>query len=83
MIYHGLLLPGRIFADYERDGAVRIHVVGAILRIVFDHKNCGIVPIRAMRNGVYDSPEREIIVGDGRLGRRLAGRVPPVWSSGR
>src|SRR5581483_11623656 len=61
----------RIFADDERDAAVRIDVVGAVLSVVFENQNSGVVPIGAVRNGLDDTAYGEIVIGDrGRRGRQ-------------
>jgi len=48
-----------------------VDVVGAILRVVFDHEDGGVIPIRAVGDGIDNPPKREIIIGDGCGRRRL------------
>ena len=55
----------RIFADDETGAAVGIHVVGTVLGIVFEDEESGVVPIRAVRDGVHDAAYGEIVVGEG------------------
>ena len=63
----------RVFADRECDGTVRIHVVGAVLCVVFDDENRGIVPVRTARNRFDHSPDGEVIIRNRRCRARLAG----------
>ena len=62
----------RIFADQKRDAAVGIDVVGAVLGVVFEDEDGGVVPVRAMRNGIGDAADGEIIIGNGSGGTGLA-----------
>src|SRR3954468_15997411 len=66
-------MPARKRADAEQQRSVRIDVVRSILRIVFEHENCGILPIRAVRDGFDDAAEREVVVGNHRA------RSPGAW----
>src|SRR5579871_4045589 len=59
---------GRIFADYEGDRAMRIDVVGAVLGVVFEHEDGGIVPVRTVEDGIDNAAQGEVVVGD--VGRR-------------
>ena len=49
-----------------------IDVVGAVLRIVFEDENSGVVPIGAVRDGVHDAADGQIVVGNRSGGARLA-----------
>src|SRR5580700_3578262 len=55
----------RVLADDERDRAVRVHMVGTVLRVVFQNENCRVIPVGAVRNGVNHAAEREVVVGYG------------------
>jgi hypothetical protein len=65
----------RIFTDYQGGGSMGIDVIGAILRVIFENEDGGVVPVGTVGNGI-DHPAEACGVG-------LLGRVPPVWSSGR
>src|SRR5579864_9027928 len=54
---------GGVFADDERNGAMRVDVVSAILRVVFENKNGSVIPIWAVRNRIDDASESQVIVG--------------------
>ena len=45
MFNHLLVGEGR---NYEQDGAVGIHMVGAVLGIVFEHKDGAMRPVTAV-----------------------------------
>ena len=75
MIDKRLRRARRIFADDQGGGAMRIDVVGAILRVVFEDENGGVVPIRAVRNRIDDAAERQIVIGYRGLWRGLARRA--------
>lgn len=51
---------------------MRIDVVGSVLRIIFQNEDRRIVPVRAMRDSLHDTPDREIVIGDRRSRRGLA-----------
>lgn len=55
----------RILADDESDAPVGIDMVGAILGIIFEDEKGGVVPERAVGNGVDDAADGEIVVGNG------------------
>ena len=79
MIDEGLLRVRRVFADGKGNRTMSIDVVGAVLRVIFDHKNGGVVPVGAVRDGIDDASESEVVVGDGGIRRGLAGaRAPRV-----
>ena len=61
----------RILADDENDAAMGIDVVGSVLGVVFEDENGGIVPIGAVGDGVDDSADGEIVVGNGSGGAGL------------
>ena len=73
----------RVGADDEGDGAVGVHVVGAILRIVFHDENRGLRPELRMADGFDNLAQREIVVRDIRRGRAFPSLAPWVWSLGR
>ena len=52
---------------------MRIDVIGAVLRVVFDDEDGGVVPVRAVGDGIDHAAERQIVVGDRGLRRGLAG----------
>ena len=39
-------------------------MVGAVLRVVFEDEESGVVPIRGVRHGIDDAADGEIIVGN-------------------
>src|SRR5205085_8678729 len=53
-----------VCADEERDGAMTVNVVRAVLRVVFDYEDSGVFPVRTVRDGLDDEAERVVIVGD-------------------
>ncbi len=61
-----------IFADDQRDAAMGVDVVGTVLRVVFENENGGIVPVRAVGDGVDDAANGKVVVGNGGCGTRLA-----------
>src|SRR5206468_3928710 len=70
----------RILADDEGDRTMRIDVVGAILRVIFEDEDGSVIPVRAVRDGVDDTAKRQIIVGyvgggTGAVGARASGMV--------
>src|SRR5665213_533873 len=75
---HKRLLPRlrmrRVLADDYAQRAVRVDVVGAVLRIVFENEERRIVPIGRVRNRLHSAANREIVVGHRRLRRRPARR---------
>src|SRR5262249_21707555 len=50
-------------AQHEGGATVGIDVVGAILRVVFEHKDRDAAPYRAAADGFDDAAERVIIIG--------------------
>jgi hypothetical protein len=50
-----------------------IHVVAAILRVIFEDEEGRVVPERRVRNGFDGAANRKVIVGHRRLRRRSAG----------
>ena len=61
-----------IFADDQRDAAMGVDVVGTVLRVVFEDEDRGVVPVRAVGDGVDDAANGQIVVGNGSCGTRLA-----------
>ncbi len=55
---------GGILADDEGDGSMGIDVIGAVLGVVFENEDGGVVPIRAVGDGVDDPTEGEVVIGD-------------------
>ena len=49
-----------------------IDMIGAVLRVVFEDEDGGVVPVGAMRNGIDYAAEREIVIGDRSLRSWLA-----------
>src|SRR2546426_10074093 len=41
---------------------MRVHMVGAVLRIVFDYEYRGIVPVGAVRNRFDNTAQRQIVI---------------------
>ena len=56
----------------EQHRAVRVHVIGPGLRIVFDGEDRGLLPIDAVRNGFDQAAERDVVFRDHRARRRRA-----------
>ena len=52
-------------AFLSRGVAVGIDVISAILRVVFEDEEGGVVPVGTVRDGVYDTANGEVVVGDG------------------
>src|SRR5258708_34688252 len=73
MVDKGLRRTRSILADDQRGRSMSVDVIGAILRVVFDHKDGGVIPVDAVGNGIDDATHREIIVGDRRQRSWLAG----------
>src|SRR5882724_10670767 len=63
----------RIFADHIRGRAVSIYVIGAVLSVIFQHENRGVIPVRAVGNRFNYTAYRQIIVGDRSSGARGSG----------
>src|SRR5690242_9493580 len=63
---------GRVSADDQSDAAVGVDVVGAVLRVVFEDEDGGVVPVGAVGDGFNDAADGEIIVGEGSGGSGLA-----------
>ena len=55
---------GRILADHEGGGTVRIDVIGAILCVIFQDENRSVLPERAVRDGIDHTAQSEIVVRD-------------------
>src|SRR5271167_3029148 len=62
----------RILADDQRSRAMRIHMIGSVLRIILNYENGSVVPVRAMRHRINHAANREIVIGDRGSRRRLA-----------
>jgi len=54
----------RIPADDKGNRAVGVDVVATVLRVVFEDEDGGVVPVGAVRNGIDDAAERQVVVGD-------------------
>src|SRR5271157_3921232 len=50
-----------------------VHVIGAVLRIVFEHEDRRVVPVRAVREGFYHAAQSEVVIGYRRSRRRRSG----------
>ena len=46
---------------------MRVHVVGAVLRIVFEDEEGRVVPVRRVRDRLDGAAHRQIVIGDRRL----------------
>src|SRR6516165_4654987 len=71
-----------ILADHQCDRTMCIDMISSVLRIVFYHKDCGVVPIGAMRDGINNASECQIVVSNRGPWRRLACPCPTcviVW----
>jgi hypothetical protein len=68
----------RVLADDERDAAVRVHVVGAVLRIVFKDEEGRVVPEGRVRDRLDGAAHGQIVIGDEDFGVGPPGRVPAV-----
>ena len=55
----------RVFANEQRDAAMRIDMIGAVLRVVFHDENRGVLPVRTVRHRVHDAAHCQIVVGHG------------------
>ncbi len=64
----------RILAHHYADRAVRIHVVRAALRIVFQDEERRVVPERGVRDRLHCPAHRQIVVCHGSFRRRAARR---------
>ena len=51
---------------------MRIDVIGAVLRVVFNHEDCGVLPELRFADSIDEQPECEVVLGDHRGRRRLA-----------
>ena len=63
----------RVLADDERDAAMRVHVVGAVLGIVFEDEEGRVVPEGRVRDSIDGAADGQVVVGNGGLGRGSAG----------
>ena len=59
-----------------------VDVVRSGLGIVFQNEECGVIPVRAVGDGLNGSPHGEIVVSTDALGVGIPGVVPAVWSLG-
>ena len=57
------VLPLVVRTDRHVNGPVAVDVVGAGLRVVLDDEDAGFLPLRALRDGLDHSAEREVVVG--------------------
>src|ERR1035437_10586989 len=73
VIDKGLRRARRVFADHEGSGAMGIDVIGAVLRVVLDHEDGSVVPVRTMGDGIDHTAKRQVVIGYRGLRRRLAG----------
>jgi len=55
---------------------MRIHMVGTILGIIFQHEDCRVIPIWAVRDRIYHTSKGQIIVGYIRRRPRMVGTCP-------
>src|ERR1700728_3902652 len=56
-----------------------VDVVRAILRVVFEDKDGGVIPVRTMRNSIHNAAESVIVVGHGsRRARKVRRRAACV-----
>lgn len=53
----------RIFADHQRRGTVGIHVVGAILGVIFNNEDDRIIPVGATRQSLDCTAQGKVVVG--------------------
>ena len=63
----------RVFADHQRHAAMRVHMVPAILRVVFQDEKRGVFPEGRVGDGLDGSANGKVIVGDGGFGSGSAG----------
>src|SRR5208282_2864398 len=63
----------RILADDQGGRSMGIDVIGAILRVVLDDEDGGVVPVGTVGEGIDYAAYRQIVVGDRGLRRGLAG----------
>ena len=66
----------RVRRDQQRHGPVGVHVIGAVLRVVLDHKDCHFFPVPALRAGFDNPPECQVVGSHGGLGGEGAGPGP-------
>src|SRR5579872_2181073 len=62
-----------VLADDEGDAAMRIHVIGAVLSVIFDDENGGVIPVRTVRNSLDDAAHGKVVVGNAGGGLALPG----------
>ena len=67
------MAPFRVRADDKRNGAMRIHVIGTVLRVVLDDEDRCFSPELRMGQRFDEHPERQIVVRHGGDGRPLVG----------
>ena len=65
-------LAPRVRADDQRHGAVAVDVVEAVLRIVLDDEDAGVLPELALADRLDDLPQRQVVVGHHGPRRRRA-----------
>src|SRR6185437_17075087 len=51
----------------------RVDVIAAVLRVIFEEEDGGVIPVRRVRDGFDEAANGEVIVGDGGFGRGAAG----------
>jgi len=77
-------MPG-IGAEDERRRAVRIHVVRAVLRVIFDHKDRRLRPELRVADRFDELAQREVVVADIRrsaCAARRSCRAYDRWGAG-
>ncbi len=43
---------GRILADHEGNRSMSVDMIAAVLRIVFENEDSGVIPVETVRDGV-------------------------------
>ena len=66
----------RILADDQSDRAMRIHMVRAVLGVVFQNKDGRVLPVRAVGDRFDDASQRQVVIRNrGRRTRKMRTRA--------
>ena len=56
-------VPLRVRTDHQRDAAMGVDVVGAVLGVIFQHENGGLRPELAVADRFDHASQRQIVIG--------------------
>ena len=68
--------PPHVRRHHQGHRAVRVDVVGPVLRVVLEHEDRRLLPEAALRDGLHQPAQGEVVLRDHRARRRVPGCVP-------